>query len=279
MMFFFALGYVLFQCYEKYKRAVILIGALIISIYGGLTYARADLWGNQLLLLSMWTEKNPASHRNYISGQLIAHRLNRPDLGGEFLENGAKALPNNVHIMLGYTGYNCVQGTLNKSDVDKLNVLLVETEDTKSDYIYRNFAQLMGVFLSPQCEFIGYNEIKGFLTSLLKNPNIIKYNLRVHEMMHLLGQLELESKHYLKAKEAFLQSFRLHMHPDIALQQIAMFGDQDQYELAYDYLLETKDLLYGEYGIKQREQSAGWDDFAYIESILLEELKSRSTVK
>ncbi len=280
MMFFFALSYGLFHFYKKYKKQVLITGALIISIYSGLTYARANLWGNQLLLLSVWTENNPGSSRNYIEGHIQAHRLHRYDLAEAFIEKGIKALPDNVYIWIGLVGYNCGTGTLSRSDIDRLNALLEETSHTASDYLYKNLDLLMTVFLSSRCrDLITYDDMKEILLSTLKNPNIKKHGIRVHEMMHLMGRLELGSKNYQKARDAFLESFRIYMHPSVALQQIAIIATNGQYKLAHDYLLETREIISENFGIDKLKQSTVWDDFSYMESVLLEELESTTMDK
>jgi len=188
------------------------------------------------------------------------------------METGVKALPNDVYILLGYTGYSCVKGTLTKAQIEKLDLMLKSTTQIKTDYMYRSFKEFMDVYFSPYCELVTYHEIKGLLISILENPNIVKNQVRLHEMLHLLGLLELRSENPMKAKEAFWQSLQFNMHPSVALQQIAVLGSHDQYDLAYDYLLISKELFYGKQSIEENKQSVGWDDFIYIESVILEEL-------
>lgn len=279
MMFFFVLSYGLFQCYEKYRRAVVLVAATIVLTLSSVTYARTELWGNQLLLLSVWTEKNPGSYRNYIEGHIRAHGIHRYDLAVEFLDRGIKNMPNNVHLQIGYVGYGCGAGTIDRSDIDRLKVLIAETKSTSKDHLYKNLTRLMDITFSSRCEFITYDDLRDIFTAALKNPNMMKHAIRLHEIMHLMGRLELELKNYLKAKDAFLQSFRFNRHPSVALQQVALLGTHEQYDLAYDYLIETKGMIYGGADIELREEMLGWNDFVYMESVLLEELKIKSIDK
>jgi len=223
--------------------------------------------------LSVWTENNPGSARNYIEGHVQAHRLHRHDLAQKFLERGIEALPDNIFLRIGDTVYSCGNGTLTKSDVDTLKRMLEETEQTISHYLYQNLAQLLETSYKFPCELLTYDEIKDIFLSTLKNPNILKHELRMHEMLHLMGRLELKANNYLKAKEAFMESLLFNLNPSTALQQVALMGTYEQYELAYEYLIETKDLIYGKGDIEQAKQSKGWEEFEYMESVLLEELK------
>jgi tetratricopeptide (TPR) repeat protein len=273
MMFFFALAHILFLCYDKYKRSVILAALAIVFTYSGLTYARSDLWGNPLLLLSVWTENNPGSSRNYIEGHVQAHRLHRYDLAQKFLERGIEALPDNIFLRIGYTSYGCGRGSLLKSDVEKLKIMLGETEQTISHYLYQNLAQLLGTSFSPDCKLITHEDMREIISSVLNNPNILTYELRLHEMLHLMGRFELQVENYSEAKEAFLKSLLLNLNPSTALQQVALIATFEQYELAYEYLKETRELIYGRDDVELRKQSAGWEEFEYMESVLLEELK------
>jgi hypothetical protein len=273
MMFFFALAHILFLCYDKYKRSVILAALTIVFTYSGLTYARSDLWGNPLLLLSVWTENNPSSSRNYIEGHVQAHRLHRYDLAQKFLERGIEALPDNIFLRIGYTSYGCGRGSLLKSDVEKLKIMLGETEQTISHYLYQNLAQLLGTSFSPDCKLITHEDMREIISSVLNNPNILTYELRLHEMLHLMGRFELQVENYSEAKEAFLKSLLLNLNPSTALQQVALIATFEQYELAYEYLKETRELIYGRDDVELRKQSAGWEEFEYMESVLLEELK------
>ena len=172
----------------------------IVITYSGLTYARSDLWGNPLLLLSVWTENNPGTSRNYIEGHIQSHQRHRPVLAEEFLDRGIKALPDNVFLRIGYTAYRCGNHTLLKTDVDNLKFMLGETQQTKSHYLYQNLNQLLGTSFSAKCEFLTDDDMREIIHTLLINPNILKYDIRLLELLHLLGHLELKAKNYSEAK-------------------------------------------------------------------------------
>jgi hypothetical protein len=226
------------------------------------------------MLLGVWTENNPGSSRNYIEGHVQSHRLKRPDLAADFLERGINALPDNIFLRIGFTSYNCGNGTLLKSDVDKLKNMLKETEEAHTFYLYQNLEVLLNTVFRANCEFLTYDVLREALNVLLNNPNIKIYKKRRHEILHLIGHLELKAKNYSEARKSFLESLLLNVNASTALQQVALFGTYGQYEIAHDYLIETRDLIYGEYNKEQREKSRGWDDFLYLESIIKEELKA-----
>lgn len=274
MMFFFALSYGLYKYYDRYKRNVIVAAFTIVLLFSSLTYARAELWGNPLMLLGIWTENNPGSSRNYIEGHVQSHRLKRPDLATGFLKRGINALPDNIFLRIGFTSYSCGNGTLLKSDVEKLKNMLAETEEAHTFYLYQNLELLLNTSFKANCEFLTDDDLREAFHMLLENPNIEIYENRRHEILHLIGHLELKAKNYSEARKSFLESLLLNVNASTALQQVALFGTYGQYKLAHDYLIETRDLIYGEYNEEQRVNSRGWDDFLYLESIIKEELKT-----
>ena len=138
-----------------------------------------------------------------------------------------------------------------------------------------------------------YKDVRDLLNEGLKNPKLMNYNdsdkmnpIQIHEIMHLIGLLELESGNYIKAKDAFLESFLSYNSLTSALQQVALLGSHGRYILAYEYLMKLEELIYGKENIEQRNDSnitgdhynnkmLGWNDFAYMKSVLLKKLNSK----
>ena len=274
MMLFFAFTYYLSIFYRKYKKGVMIIAFGTMISLSSLTYARASLWGNPLLLLMVWTENNPMSHRNYIEAHIRAHNHKRYDLAQEILSKGINNLPNNIHLWIGYVGYNCATGNVTRRDIEKLKALMSETTMTTKDHLYHNLVRLLELTFSPRCELVTKNDVEDILLSALENPNIRKFNVRLSEITHLLGRLELEAGNYEKAYNLFLESFSFHSNTSLALQNTALLGTYEKYEIAYKYLQETKELIFGSYTEEQRLQFDSWKEFTYMESILLTELEN-----
>ena len=291
MMFFFALTYGLFQFYEKYRRPVILAATAIIILLSTTTYARSELWGNTLLLLSVWTKNNPGSARNYVEGHIQAHRSYRQDLAQDFLERGIENIPNNLQLHIGRISYGCALGVIERSDIDRIKVMMATTHSQR--YFFDTFSRLIKISSSSQCEVVTHKDVRDLLNEGLKNPKLMNYNdsdkmnpIQIHEIMHLIGLLELESGNYIKAKDAFLESFLSYNSLTSALQQVALLGSHGHYILAYEYLMKLEELIYGKGNIEQRNDSnitgdhynnkmLGWNDFAYMKSVLLKKLNSK----
>ncbi|MDZ7751193.1 MAG: hypothetical protein U5S82_05935 [Gammaproteobacteria bacterium] len=265
---FFALGYGLVALVRRHGRVALAAPLLVLAVYSGVTWARASLWGDPLLLMAVWTENNPTSGRNYGEGALQANKLGRPDVAKEFIIRGTEALPDEIHLLLARIGYGCQDGDLEEAQIERAIELLRITDQIKRIYLYRNFKQVVRVNRDFQCEPLTYERMQAMLRAALSNPNIEGYNIRQQEMLHLFALLELYAGNYAQARDYFVTALDLNPHPDVALTQIAILASEGQYELAMTHLREAKGEFYGRPTMGEGQSPYGLDQFEELEGRL-----------
>ncbi len=273
MLLFFAAAYYLIKLYNHRKLLSVSIISILILTYSALTYSRTALWGNPLLLMSVWTDNNPTSARNYAEAHIKANNLHRPLLAKSFLEKGVKALPEEVHLLMGLMSYSCEDGSLKKEDIEKLILLLKTTNQVKRVYLYHNLKQLIDIYTKKYCSGFKYEDLKNILETTLQNPHIKTYTIRQQEIIHLIGRLNLTIPDYPTATDKFYQAFKLNPQPLFALQQIALLATHEQYILALEYLRKTEQNIYQSLPLEKKEKIHGWSEYKDMESRLLKEIE------
>ena len=239
---FFALGYYLVQFFKHNKAIPVAIAGLVLMIYSGLTYSRAMLWGNPLMLMSVWTEINPGSARNYTEASLKANEYHRPDLAEKFLRDGKRKLPEDPYISLSYLANKCQDQVITEQEIEESSSILKKTKYIKRLYIFKNLEHLINLYSNGNCPSFNYDRLSRLLNAALENPNII-YAMRRQEIYHLRGKLALAEKKYSEALEQFKTSFLELPLADTALLQTALLASSEQYYLALQHLQFARDLL------------------------------------
>ncbi len=267
MMFFFALSYSISILMKRKSKLAFSIIVILISTYGFTTYARSSLWGDQLLLMSVWTENNPGSSRNYQEGTMIANMVKRPDISLQFLKEGKEYLPEDPILRLGYISYSCQFGIFDIEDVKVASELLRETNRLKAQYIYLNLRNMVDIYASGLCPELSYEDIKMMLNGALENPLLKTYNLRRQELLHLYGVFEIAQNNYSEVEKYFIKAFDVSPMPDVGLKQVAILASHEKYELALKHLKFTKERIYTRTASNMSDQY-GWNDYLDLESRL-----------
>lgn len=239
---FFALAFYLIQYAKNHKITSVIITSSFLLIYSGFTYSRATLWGNPLLLMSVWTEINPGSARNYTEASLKANEYNRPDLAEKFLLDGKTRLPDDPYISLSYLANKCQGQAITDEEIIETSTILKKTHYIKRLYIFKNLEHLIDLYQNNLCPSLDYPRLSQLLSATLENPNII-YAIRRQEIRYLQGKLALAEKKYPEALSQFNSSFLEMPLPGTALQQTALLASSEQYEMALQHLRFTRRLL------------------------------------
>ena len=233
---FFGLAVALVRLYEHRKAMGVLASAAVLGILGGLTGARASLWGEPLLLLAMWVEKNPGSERTYVAFSNMAGNRGRIDLVGEYLNKGIERVPDAPHLVIGRLQHECHLGEVVPEHVDKALEVLRETLAARKVYVYENLRGVVEVYGRKRCEGLDFETLRQLSVALLENEHLEGFHMRLQEIAHLQGLIEVLDGNYAEGRRLFETAFRLLPLQPTALQQGAILASHDQYRLALEYL-------------------------------------------
>ncbi|WP_037082219.1 hypothetical protein, partial [Pseudoxanthomonas sp. J35] len=213
---------------------VLLAGVLPLTL-AGLTWMRADLWGNTDDQAAVWALRNPDSPRAQAYAAQL--QLARGDLGGAIdrLEKLRSRLGADIHASLNLVGAKCHAGTLRERDLELAGHALRTTRSFER-MGYDWFVRSIDSAARGGCKGMDLNALHQLLQAARENPYASQIPGRVQDIFNLEGRIALAKGDFEAALEAFDKALEVQPRPGVALAQAAMLGGAGAPEAGLQHL-------------------------------------------
>lgn len=197
---------------------------LLPLLLAGMTWLRADLWGNVQQQAEMWAEKNPQSPR----AQANAAQVERDNGLSARAVARLRAMPvrtdSDLQVALNLIGAECDLGHVAASDITRVSNALRHARVTgQLGYEWFNEA-ITDLAAKARCAGLDYGVIEKLLDATAANPNSQDSAGRRQDNLSLRGSLALAQHQPDKALDYFNQALDAKPDPAAGLQQAAQLG-------------------------------------------------------
>ncbi|MDE1961247.1 MAG: tetratricopeptide repeat protein [Xanthomonadaceae bacterium] len=203
------------------RRTLIVMLPLLLA---GMTYLRADLWGNAQLQAEMWAEKNPASPRAQAYAAAAERARGRPDLAVARLRGVHVSADDDIQIALNLVGAECEQGRVAPADIARADAALRNARITgQLGYDWFGDA-ITRIAVGKTCAGLDAATIRRLLDAASANPNAQDSAGRRQDNLSLRGSLALALHDPDSALAYFNRALDAKPDPGAALNQAAQLG-------------------------------------------------------
>jgi tetratricopeptide (TPR) repeat protein len=197
---------------------------LLPLLFAGMTYFRADLWGNAQQQAQMWAEKNPASPRAQAYAAAAERARGRPDLAVARLRDVHVAADDDIQIALNLVGAECELGHVAPADIARADAALRNARITgRLGYDWFDEA-IARIARGKHCAGLDAEVIRRLLDAAAANPNAAESAGRRQDNFSLRGSLALALHDPDSALAYFNQALDAKPDPGAALNQAAQLG-------------------------------------------------------
>lgn len=198
--------------------------AVVLSLgLAGLTWMRADLWGNRGDQAELWALRNPDSPRAQAYAAQL--QLARGDVRGAIgrLEDLRSRDAGDIHANLNLIGAKCQAGALEQHDLE-LAAQALRTTRSFERMGYDWFVRSINVAVHGSCEGLDRQALHKLLEAAKQNPYATRIAGRRQDLLSLEGRLALAEGKPEVALAAFDKALEVQPRPGAALAQAAMLG-------------------------------------------------------
>lgn len=201
---------------------LLLVAVLPLGL-AGLTWMRADLWGNREHQAAMWALRNPDSPRAQAYAAQL--QLANGNLAGaiERLEELRSRAEGDIHANLNLVGAKCQAGILGKRDLE-LAAQALRTTRSFERMGYDWFVRSIKSAAEGSCRGLDLAAVRTLLAAARANPYATRIAGRRQDLLNLEGRLGLAEGNPEAALAAFDEALEARPRPGTALAQAALLG-------------------------------------------------------
>ncbi len=203
------------------RRAMIVVLPLLLA---GMTFLRADLWGDAQQQAILWAVKNPASARAQAYAAAAERARGRPDLAAARIERLPVAGSEDIQLALNLIGAQCEMGRVQPAALARAESALRTTRTAGSLYYGWIGAAIEHLGAGKACAGLGRTEIDSLLNAMAQNPRTRDFKGWRQDNLTLRGRLALALHDPDKALSWFDQALQVEPQTRIALAQAALLG-------------------------------------------------------
>jgi hypothetical protein len=203
------------------RRALILVLPLLLA---GMTFLRADLWGNASQQALLWAEKNPASPRAQAYAAAAERARGRPDLAAARIEHLPVAGTEDIQLALNLVGAQCEMGAVQPAALARARNALRTTLTAGSLYTGWIGEAIQRAATGKSCTGLGMPEIGSLLDAMGENPRLAKWPGWRQDNLNLHGRIALAQHDAATALQFFDRALDARPSASTALAQAAQLG-------------------------------------------------------
>jgi len=208
---------------ETFPGVRLLLAMVFPLALAGLTWMRADLWGNRDDQAAIWALRSPESPRAQAYAAQL--QLARRDLAGaiERLEGLRSRSESDIHANLNLIGAKCEVGMLNQRDLELAAEALRATRSFER-MGYDWFVRSIDAAANGSCDGLDFEALSSLLQAARENPYAAQIPGRRQDVFNLEGRLALARGDTEAALAAFDKALEVQPRPGAALAQAAILG-------------------------------------------------------
>lgn len=203
------------------RRALMLVLPLMLA---GMTFMRADLWGNAQQQAILWAAKNPASPRAQAYAAAADRARGRPDLAAARIARLPVAGTEDIQLALNLIGAQCEMGRVESSALLRAENALRSTRTAGSLYYGWIGEAIDRLGSGNACAALGTTQIEALLEAMDANPRTREFRGWRQDNLALHGRLALALHDADTALRFFDQALQIDPQARIALGQAALLG-------------------------------------------------------
>lgn len=203
------------------RRALIVVLPLLLA---GMTFMRADLWGNASQQALLWAEKNPASPRAQAYAAAAERARGRPDLAAARIERQPVAGTEDIQLALNLVGAQCEIGQVQPAALQRARNALRTTRSAGSLYTGWISEAIQRATTGKSCAGLGMPEIEGLVDAMEQNPRLAQWPGWRQDNLNLRGRIALAQHDADTALKFFDRALDARPNASAALAQAAQLG-------------------------------------------------------
>ncbi|HRQ65774.1 MAG TPA: tetratricopeptide repeat protein [Xanthomonadaceae bacterium] len=189
-----------------------------------LTFLRAGLWGDPVLLAAASASHNPQSVRAQADAATRLAQEGDPFIAAQHLRNALETRPDSVEIALNLIGIECRMGAVSADALWRGREALSRNRVWHQSLIVW-MKNLMSPAVRQACAGLDLDAVASLVTEMAANPSASSGVPRRQNLLHLQGHLAIQQGDLDLALERFNQALDLRPQPDFALSQAADLGN------------------------------------------------------
>jgi tetratricopeptide (TPR) repeat protein len=206
---------------RRWLKAI--LAAALLAGLGGMTYARAALWGNTHDQALLWARLNPDSARAQANAAQAEMAAGRPAQAVARLRPMLAADPDQVQLSFNLIGAECQLGHLREETLEAAATSLRTTRNPGS-LLEHWFERALKQAEQPGCPQMNLAALGRLLDAARGNPRLMAVAGRRVDIDHLQGRIALEQGKPDEALADFNRALDQEVRATAALQQAALLG-------------------------------------------------------
>ena len=222
---------------DKESLVPLRIGLAILLPLGlaGLTFLRADVWGNAHDQALLWARKNPSSPRAQAYASQIEMARGQPMAAINRLQIALNRHPDEIQLTLNLIGAECRAGTLTQDTLDRTAVSL-RTARTIGRLGYEWFEDGFTIAREGRCRGLDLAALKRLLDATAANPFASVVSGRRQDLANLRARIALIEQDGDTALRLFNSALDEDVRPSAGLSQAAQLASAGYYRQALEHL-------------------------------------------
>jgi hypothetical protein len=265
------------------RRVLIVALPLLLA---GMTFLRADLWGNAPQQALLWAEKNPASPRAQAYAAAAERARGRPDLAAARIERQPVAGTEDIQLALNLVGAQCEMGAVQPAALERSRNALRTTRTAGSLYTGWISEAIQRAATGKSCTGLGMPEIEGLLDAMGKNPRLAQWPGWQQDNLNLRGRMALAQHDADTALKYFNAALDARPGADAALAMAAQLGSAgypaqglahlDHFAALPEPLPQWHWSMAGVHAWVLRRQGIDAAELAHLRGVLQDDLRAKS---
>jgi len=201
-----ALG--VYYIYNHNKKSIsVFVAAVVLLMLGGLTYARASLWGDIEKMALIWVDENPGSLRTQQQAAIMWSNKGHFERA---LKHTNKAIEYHPEKLISYLNKMSLLCALNReiSVVELDKAIDLAAEKGISRYSIKSAEFLVKVKSNAQCDNVEYDEIIKILESAINSNKIKATSGNTQHLYYLLSRIYFLQDNKEKSRESLVNAYQ-----------------------------------------------------------------------
>lgn len=213
------------------------LSAFLPFLFAGLTFLRADLWGNTADQALLWGERNPHSPRAQAYAAQLETNRGDADRAIARIEVALAKHPHEVQLAANLIDAQCKVGSVTDDGL-RIMAAALERDQRRSGLAFNWLSRKLDDLNvgTSSCRGLGLQALEYLVEELAKNPNAVTAPGRLAEVHHLRGRVLLLRGNPNAALTSFDTALKVLPTPGKALSQAAILANSGHPELGLRHL-------------------------------------------
>lgn len=208
---------------RQVDSAKFILALVLICGLSGMTFVRAQLWGDTHEQALLWAKLNPDSARAQTNAAQLEMTAGQPEQAIKRLDAALIEAPDQLQLALNLIGAHCMNQTLTPQVLAQAQHVMSISRDPGA-LLSHWFESSIDLAVDGQCQGLTLDSLEHLLRAGLANPELADEPGRHQDLLHFKGRIALARKDSIGALADFNAALDQDPRPGIALTQAALLG-------------------------------------------------------